>query len=107
MNCECIYLLSPRFRVDALQKASGSLFFGWFQEQYVPTRHGRLPMSVYRRNGMQDQVYGYRGAQIHLCTGQGLTGPCVCMNIQPLRRINPKITSEMWPVRRKRDKKGF
>ncbi|CAK1540132.1 unnamed protein product [Leptosia nina] len=75
-------------------------------EQYMPTRHGRLPASAYRRNGMQDQVYGYRGAVRYLCAGgEHPYRPCVYTAVDPIRKIYPRITQEVLPVKRKKDKK--
>lgn len=74
----------------------------WFQEQYVPTRQGRLPMSAYKRNGIQDQIHGYRGAVRFLCTRENCEGCCVHTAVQPLRRLYPRITQEMLPVKRKK-----
>ncbi|XP_030027577.2 keratin-associated protein 9-1 [Manduca sexta] len=74
-------------------------------ERYVPTRYGRLPMSAYRRNGMQDQIHGYRGAVRYLCAGEGSQGPCVYTAVEPLRRLYPKVTQEVNPVKKKKDKK--
>ncbi|XP_031769098.2 uncharacterized protein LOC113518547 isoform X1 [Galleria mellonella] len=73
-------------------------------ERYVPTRYGRLPMSAYRRNGMQDQIHGYRGAIRYLCTGSGHDVPCVYTAVEPLCRVYPKITQEMYPVKKKNKK---
>ncbi|CAH2102358.1 unnamed protein product [Euphydryas editha] len=67
-------------------------------EQYVPTRHGRLPASAYRRNGIQDQIYGYRGATRYLCAGDGSKGYYVYTAVEPIKRLYPKITQEMLPV---------
>ncbi|KAF9421456.1 hypothetical protein HW555_002671 [Spodoptera exigua] len=61
-------------------------------ERYVPTRYGRLPMSAYRRNGMQDQIHGYRGAIRYLCTGEGPRGQyCVHTSVEPMNRLFPKV----------------
>ncbi|XP_045770698.1 uncharacterized protein LOC123871130 [Maniola jurtina] len=67
-------------------------------EQYVPTRHGRLPITAYRRNGMQDQIHGYRGAQRYLCAGSIGSEYHVYTAVEPIRRIYPKVTQEMLPV---------
>ncbi|KOB68965.1 Uncharacterized protein OBRU01_11082 [Operophtera brumata] len=64
-------------------------------EQYVPSRHGRLPRSAYRRNGMQDQIHGYRGATQFLCAGDCSQGCCVFSAIEPLRTIFPRVTQEV------------
>ncbi|XP_062524722.1 uncharacterized protein LOC134198691 isoform X2 [Bombyx mori] len=74
-------------------------------ERYVPTRHGRLPGSAYRRNGMQDQIHGYRGAVRYLCAGGNSQGCCVYTTIEPMRRLYPKVTQEINPVKKKKDKK--
>ncbi|XP_059051068.1 uncharacterized protein LOC131845922 isoform X2 [Achroia grisella] len=73
-------------------------------ERYVPTRHGRLPMSAYRWNGMQDQIHSYRGAIRYLCAGTGFHMPCVYTAVEPLRKLYPKITQEMLPVKKKNKK---
>lgn len=78
---------------------------GWFQEQYVPTRHGRLPMAAYRRNGMQDQIHGYRGAIRYLCTGCKDGDFRVYTAVEPLRKIFPRVTQEVLPVKRRKEKK--
>ncbi|OWR41900.1 hypothetical protein KGM_203779 [Danaus plexippus plexippus] len=67
-------------------------------ERYVPTRHGRLPMSAYRRNGVQDQIHGYRGAIRYLCAGSENNECLVYTAIEPIRRLYPKVTQEMLPV---------
>ncbi|XP_039760831.1 uncharacterized protein LOC120634371 isoform X2 [Pararge aegeria] len=73
-------------------------------EQYVPTRHGRLPMSAYRRNGIQDQIYGYRGAVRHLCAG-GVGSKCyVYTAVEPILRLFPRVTQEVLPIKRKKIK---
>ncbi|XP_022822050.1 uncharacterized protein LOC111353312 isoform X3 [Spodoptera litura] len=77
-----------------------------FQERYVPTRYGRLPMSAYRRNGIQDQIHGYRGAIRYLCTAEGPHGKCcVHTTVEPMTRVFPKVTQEVFPVKKRKDKK--
>ncbi|XP_026320054.1 keratin-associated protein 10-11-like isoform X2 [Hyposmocoma kahamanoa] len=78
-----------------------------FQERYVPTRHGTLPMSAYKRNGIQDHVYGYRGAQKYLCAGQCCDGVCcVHMIVEPIRKFYRKISHETFPAKKKKDRKS-
>ncbi|CAH4031260.1 unnamed protein product [Pieris brassicae] len=68
-------------------------------EQYMPTRHGRLPVSAYRRNGMQDQMHGYRGAIRYLCAGgHDSYMPCVYTAVEPIRKLFPRITQEVNPM---------
>lgn len=63
-------------------------------------------MSAYRRNGIQDQIYGYRGAIRYLCAGENPdVGSCVLHKVQPLTRIYPKITQEVLAIKKKKEKK--
>lgn len=62
-------------------------------------------MTAYQRNGMQDQIHGYRGAIRYLCAGECRQGCCVYTAVDPLKRLFPKITQEVLPVKRKKDKK--
>lgn len=80
------------------------MFYCWFKEQYVPTRSDRLPKSAYARNGMQDQIHGYKGAIRYLCAGESLQDSCVYTAIEPLRRIYPRVTQEMRAVKGRKTK---
>lgn len=82
------------------------MFCGWFQERYVPTRLGRLPKSAYQRNGIQDQIHGYRGAIRYLCAGEGPEGCYVYTAVDPLRKIYPRVTQEMLPITKRKKLKN-
>ncbi|XP_068626488.1 uncharacterized protein [Battus philenor] len=49
-------------------------------EQYVPKIHGRLPTTAYKRNGIQDQIVGYRGAMRYLCAVKSLQSSALRRN---------------------------
>ncbi|CAG4954623.1 unnamed protein product [Colias eurytheme] len=74
-------------------------------EQYKPSRHGRLPVSAYCRNGLQDQIHGYRGAIRYLCAGGQCNDCSVFTAVEPIRRIFPKITQEVLPIKKKKERK--
>lgn len=67
-------------------------------ERYIPRCRGRLPVSAFRQNGIQDQIHGYRGAIKYLCTAYDPKyGPCVHTIVEPLRKLYPKVTQEKSP----------
>ncbi|XP_061709061.1 uncharacterized protein LOC133519130 isoform X5 [Cydia pomonella] len=71
-------------------------------ERYVPTRHGRLPKTAYMRNGIQDQIHGYRGAIRFLCAGGLALEPSVYTAVTPLKKHYPKITQEVMPIKKRK-----
>ncbi|XP_073958411.1 uncharacterized protein isoform X2 [Choristoneura fumiferana] len=75
-------------------------------ERYVPTRLGRLPKSAYQRNGIQDQIHGYRGAIRYLCAGEGPEGSYVYTAVDPLRKIYSRVTQEMLPITKRKKSKN-
>lgn len=68
----------------------------------MPSRHGRLPTSAYRRNGVQDQLYGYRGAIRYLCSKPGCPSCSVHTIVEPMKTFFPKITKEVFPITKKK-----
>lgn len=78
-------------------------YSNWFQEQYIPVIHGKLPKTVFMRNGIQDHVNGYRGAMRVMCAGctDSCLPPCVYSVIEPIKTYYKHITKEKGPTTKK------
>lgn len=69
-------------------------------------QRGRLPLTTYQRNGMQDQMHGYKGTIQYLCSMPGCPTCSVHMVVEPLKKLFPKITKEVFPVQKKQKKEA-